>query len=163
MTKENLLSFNVGPIYFDFLQSLKIELVEVLTADGRIKKDQLLVQSNFSNVELGSNPALKRSVKEGDIFTSDTLSDKITFGLKNRQSRVAVSIPLFDVQKISFKFIRSEEDDFHTQWNNKTVTEVLDNEQLNEVIISWLQEAELNEWAKKVFILREKQIVCEQY
>ena len=154
MTKETLLSFNVGTSYIDCLKSFKRELIAVLTTDGRIEESDLIIKENFSNIH-SDGVSLKLNDK--------TPYDDFYICIKNRLSGVLISIDELDVRTISINLKCSEKGDDDKAWSKRSLSEIISQGDIVETFIVWLQDANLTQWAKECFILRESQVMPDPY
>ncbi len=152
MKKEELLSFNLGPVYLDYLQSFKRELTSVLTSDGRISAEDLIIQETFQNIDSASS-ALVLNMKDA--------YDEFQVYMNNRMSRVLFTIDELDVRNVSIALKRSKSDGGRA-WSQRTLSEIITQGDIVETIILWIQDAKLTPWAEEHFTLRENQFVADE-
>jgi len=149
MEKKDLLSFNLGPTYRDFLESFKKELIVSLTNSEVIQESELEIMEDFYNFD----------EKTGHLMPGiDGPTDEITVCLKNRMSQVTFYLtPVRMAQAIGVNFFVSREDRSETiedplcWWENKTSEDLLDGKEFLETVSVWLTIGTLTSWAKSNF------------
>lgn len=138
LTKSEILSFNLGPLYSDFILSLKQEFTAALVQTGLIKESQFIDDDpTFSS--FGSDGKLRE-----DCDFSDGEEDEVYIQLKNRKSEIILCFNL-STKHIKIKFFL--DGDIHAQpvifKEDIFAADVID------ACTLWLMEAELNDWVKK--------------